>query len=188
MKKLHILTVIFLFIIGVVSAQEYTLDRSSELSISGTSSLHDWTMTAEKVQGSGEFVVDGKRITDIKNLEIIVDAESLKSGKGGMDKNAYKALNTDKYRQITFTLIECQSVRTTDNINNIKAKGKLTISGVTREVTMNTDCQVLNGRIECSGSFPLNMTDFNIEPPTAMFGTITTGEKITVNYRAVFKK
>jgi hypothetical protein len=32
------------------------------------------------------------------------------------------------------------------------------------------------------------MTDFNIEPPTALFGTLTTADKVTITYKIVLEK
>lgn len=61
-------------------------------------------------------------------------AESLKSFNTYMDKNAYKALNTDKYSNISFT---ASSIHVKPNGVTgylLTAKGKLTISGVTKDV------------------------------------------------------
>lgn len=184
----YISLVALLFISLSTYAQEYKLSKSSELEFSGTSSLHDWTMVAEDVQGQGVFLIEGDQLKNIDNFKVVIDAESLKSGKSGMDKNAYKALDTDKHRNIIFTLNDIKQIRRAGTTNKVVAEGKLTISGVTRNVTLNTDCKISGGQIVCSGALPLKMTDFKVEPPTAMFGTIKTGDDITINYTAKFIK
>lgn len=183
MKKLTF-AIILLFTIGLVNAQEYKLGEKTKLYISGTSSLHDWTMDAGKVQGQGKFVVDNNQLTDIENLKIIIDAESLKSGKSGMDKNAYKALNTNKHKQITFVVSDVKNVSN----GKITVDGKLTISGFTKNVTLTADYSVIGNKINVKGTLPVVMTEYKVDPPTAMFGTITTGDKIVVHFDAVFQQ
>src|SRR5690606_28800442 len=70
-----------------LSAQSFKLDNGqSKLTVTGTSSLHDWEEVAE--QKSGTIVLDlGAETPTIQSLSLAVEAESLKSGKSGMDKN-----------------------------------------------------------------------------------------------------
>src|SRR6056300_1104249 len=82
--------------INTAQAQEFKLsNHESELTVFGTSSLHDWHITTEQQSGNIKFVdvESGK----IESLSLSVVAESLKSGKSSMDKNTYKALETDDY-------------------------------------------------------------------------------------------
>lgn len=178
---LVILSPFFLF------SQNIELSENSEISISGTSTLHDWTMTVDEYSGTGDFITEGTRIIAINNLKVIVKAESLKSGKTGMDKNAYKALKTGKYKDIVFILDDYEMISIIGNINKIRAKGTLTVAGKSRKVSFPVSIEVnRNGIISCSGSEEMKMTDFGVEPPTAMFGTIKTGDEITVNFNAQF--
>jgi len=41
---------------------------------------------------------------------------------------------------------------------------------------------------QVKGTFSLKMTEFGIDPPTAMLGTLKTGDKITLDYTMTFKK
>jgi hypothetical protein len=34
----------------------------------------------------------------------------------------------------------------------------------------------------CKGSKKIKMTDFNVEPPSFMFGSVKTGDEITVTF------
>ncbi|MCB0855839.1 MAG: YceI family protein, partial [Bacteroidetes bacterium] len=66
-------------------------------------------------------------------------------------------------------------------------KGQLTIAGVTKTITLNADCKVSdNGQITCTGSKKIKMSDYGIDPPTAMFGTIKTGDDLTIVFSAGF--
>ena len=39
-----------------------------------------------------------------------------------------------------------------------------------------------DGQYQVSGAYPMKMTDFGIEPPTALLGTMTTGDDVTINF------
>src|SRR5690606_8343444 len=76
-------------------AQTYNLNNaSSTLKVEGTSNVHDWEIVAKEQQGKLIAEMDNGQLVKISQLDFTVKAESLKSGKSGMDKNTYKALNT----------------------------------------------------------------------------------------------
>ena len=62
---------------------------------------------------------------------------SLKSGKGGLDKNTYKALNADEHPTITFRMTS-YSAEPKDGAFAAKVGGTLTVNGVTRDVLLLT--------------------------------------------------
>ena len=68
----------------------------------------------------------------------------------------------------------------------IKCQGSLTIAGTTRQIEVEATYTVsTNGSIQCKGSKKLAMSDYNIEPPSFMFGSVTTGNDITVSFDVV---
>jgi YceI-like domain len=160
-----------------------------KLVIEGTSNLHDWDITSDKGTCSAVFEINNSGIpTGISALNFSVPAESLKSEHKAMDKNTYKALGTDKYNSISFVAASA-SIRPAGGANYLLvAKGKLTISGVAKDVVL-TATGVMNPdkSITYSGTYQLKMTDFKVDPPTAMFGTIKTGNSITVKFNLVLK-
>ena len=44
------------------------------------------------------------------------------------------------------------------------------------------------GAFSACGSYIMKMTDFGVDPPTAVFGTIKTGDEITIDYNLQLKK
>ena len=101
-QTIKMFTALLLISLGV-NAQSYQLNnRASTLFINGTSNIHDWTIEAENTSGLLITEFDDGSLEDIEQLELNVIAESLVSGKSGMDKNTYKALNTNKFKEINF--------------------------------------------------------------------------------------
>ncbi|MBU3822657.1 YceI family protein [Flavobacteriaceae bacterium XHP0103] len=181
------LAVYFLLAINLTQAQEYNLSNGeSSLTVYGTSSLHDWHVEAEKQNGKISFtnVLD----CQINTINVEIEAESLKSGKSSMDKNTYKALNTDKFKTISYQLAEVKNVTNKGNGTfSVTTMGDLTISGTKKRVTLDFTVNVSDSKIKLTGEKKIKMTDFNIEPPKALFGTITTGDDITIKFSTIFK-
>ena len=40
----------------------------------------------------------------------------------------------------------------------------------------------VDGSVQVTGSVSMKMSEFGIEPPTAMFGTLTTGDEVTIEF------
>jgi polyisoprenoid-binding protein YceI len=97
-----------------------------------------------------------------------------------MDKNAYSTLNTSLHKNIVFELL-------TSSVSEAQAscEGNLTVAGVTRKISVDATIRILPDKsFLISGTKKLKMSDFNVEAPTFMFGTVTTGDEITVSFNA----
>jgi polyisoprenoid-binding protein YceI len=178
---------------GTLHAQSvYKLTESKDiaLKLSGTSTLHNWTMNASTFTSEAQFELkpDSRQLNGIKSLNFSLAVQDLKSGESGLDKNAYKALKATTYKDIVFKLLSASVVPGKDNKYLVKAHGNLTIAGITKEVTINVNAVVNeNGAITCTGSHQLNMTDYQVKPPTFMLGAMKTGDAITLDFTLVYK-
>ena len=180
---------LMVFAIQSAQAQTYQLNNSvSTLEIDGTSNLHDWQIKAEDQQGKLTATFENGKLSQISELHFSVTVESLKSGKSGMDKNTYKALNSDKHKEISFKQINVKTVDCATNNCEVTVTGNLAISGTTKPIDITFDVKISGSQITISGTKSLKMTTFGVEPPKAMFGTITTGDAIDVKFQSVFNK
>lgn len=184
-STLFLLTLYLAFTSSIAHAQtKFQSVGGVKLIIEGTSNIHDWDMRSDKGYCSSLFdITKTGTLNGVSYINFTVPAESLKSEHKGMDKNTYKALNTEKYSNISFT---ASSVTVKPNGAAgylLTAKGRLTISGVTKDVvltangTMNADKS-----ISYNGAYKIKMTDYNVEPPSIMMGAIKTGEFVTVKF------
>lgn len=183
----------FLLMMGSIhnsTAQTFTVSNSaSTLEIDGTSNIHDWTIVAKDQKGKLEAEIVEGQLVKISQLEFTVVAESLKSGKSGMDKNTYKALNTGKYKEIVYKMgkvnnIDCVSAGSC----KITTSGTLTVAGTSKPIDITFDAKVTGDKIILTGNKTLKMTDFKIDPPKAVFGTITTGDKLEITFKTTYLK
>ena len=155
------------------------VSEKSSMRITGTSSLHDWEMEVEKFDVIGVVTE-----TQVQNLKVTVVAKSMKSGKSIMDGKAYDAVQADDYPQIIFKA-------KTLNIKGAKitGEGTLEIGGENRPIDLHADIvKNATSEMQLKGSVPVKMTDFDITPPTAMFGTLKTGDDIVIHYDILITK
>jgi hypothetical protein len=191
LKKI-LLAVGMLPILGIIALAQvnYSASNVTKLSIKGTSTLHDWEMTSKAGKCDAVFTFNpAGQITGLSSISFSTPVGDLKSGKGAMDKNAYKALKKDKFASINYVGTSA-TVTTTDKVNyTIHSKGKLTISGNTLDIELVANAKLnADKTISVEGTQKLKMKDYKVEPPSFMFGTVTTGNDITLNYALTIKR
>lgn len=157
----------------------YQLSGKPELKVFGGSTLHDWEMVATAASGKAELTIDGQNIKAIPMAEVTMKATALKSGKGQMDELAYKALKADKNPNIHFKLTSYKNL----GGNKASVTGNLTIAGTTKPITFQVLYLVKGEAVKIEGDTSFKMTDFNMTPPTAVFGTIKTEDKVKVSFK-----
>ncbi|WP_304141254.1 YceI family protein [Mesoflavibacter zeaxanthinifaciens] len=182
--KVTLLTLVtFLsFSIQIFSQSYKVSNASSDLKVYGTSSLHDWHVDAEDVKGNIQIEVTEETL-NINKLNVEIISESLKSGKKSMDKNTYKALETDKYSSIKFNYLSAKSItKVSDNTYSVEAYGNLTITGNTQKILLKFKLKTEDNKVSIVGEKSIKMTSYGVEPPTALLGTIKTGDDLTIKF------
>jgi polyisoprenoid-binding protein YceI len=183
MKTINILLIVALVFIlprSYVKAQTYT-PKAYKLSIKGTSSLHDWESTVDKLEAKGSFVIQNNALSDIQDVVVQIPVKAIKSPKGKlMDNKTWEAFNYEKHPTIKFILT---NKKIDPAKSTLTASGTLTMSGFTKPIELHILYKVLpEGELLISGSRTLRMTDFKMDPPTAMMGTIKVGDEVVVHF------
>lgn len=177
------LIVLVLTTTSLYAQDTYTIESKPVLTISGTSTLHDWDMTSNTATGKLTATDKAGKLEKITALTVEMPAESLKSGKKGLDKNAYKALKTTEHKTVKFELK--QANKTSNGTWNLK--GNFTIAGVTKEVTIVVKEISTGGKYTLSGDYNFKLTEYKVVPPTVMMGTVKTGDAVKISFAISFK-
>jgi polyisoprenoid-binding protein YceI len=183
-RQLLIVTVALLFFqVNNLVAQTFKV-KTFKMSVNGTSSMHDWESQVEKLECKSSFKIDGNVLADIKEAVVKIPVQSIKSPKGKiMDNKTYEAFNYEKYPAIVFTLASKKI-----NTSNLTAelKGSLTMAGTTKQIDLLVTYKVLpGGDLQINGSKKIKMTEYKMEPPTAMMGAIKVGDEVVIKFDIV---
>jgi polyisoprenoid-binding protein YceI len=189
LKYLLLSACTFVLITSATIINKYTLDKDYTVTIHGTSNLHDWDENVGTVTGDAIIDWNADKSFDLNGVHIKMDVHSIKSHEGsGMNNNTYKALKADANPTISFTLNQpLKSIKTNSTKNDVSMEGSLTIAGVTKPIVMKATLVMdSQSRLTIEGSYTIKMADYNVTPPTALFGTIRTGDTITLNFKGSF--
>lgn len=158
----------------------------SKISVRGTSNLHDWEVGFAKydVKFSLSNTVSGK--LSIDNVKAVFSGASVTSDNSIMTNKARSALVARNDSDIVFVSDGVENVIINDGKIAGTMKGKLELAGTSRPIAFSFSGNINGDRIHIIGSEELNMADYGIKPPTALLGTLKTGEKVTVELQLSF--
>jgi polyisoprenoid-binding protein YceI len=181
--KFFLLAVSVLAVFGFTGVQSPYSSKQSKMTVSGTSSLHEWESEVTKVEWKGALQLNGSELVEVKDVLVKIPVTGIKSSKGKiMDNKTYEAFNSDKNPVIQYKLITAK-IKGSGPDYTIATTGNLTMAGATKPVDLMVKAKVLaNGDVQLTASTKLNMKDFSMTPPTAMMGTIKVGEEVTVAF------
>ena len=184
-KRFTLALALFLLgIPGAIQAQEVAklLPDKSSITISGTSTVHDWEEQVGKFNVNLTLDFQDNKVTNIRNVDMIVHSASIESDYSLMTSKTLDALRAEKHPKIVFDMISIEKLTTLDHKFSGVLTGNLSMAGVTRRVRVEFTGSNGGNIITIKGSKEINMADFNIRPPTAMLGALKTGENVVVSF------
>jgi polyisoprenoid-binding protein YceI len=153
------------------------------MAIKGTSNLHEWESAVQTINGDLIATIEATELKQVSKVSLTIPVSSIKSGKSIMDSKTYDALKNEKFPTITFN----STTITLTATNVITAVGQLSLAGVSKPETIKGIWSVsAAGLITIKGVFKMKMTDFDIKPPTAVLGTLKTGDEVEIDFQTSF--
>jgi hypothetical protein len=153
--------------------------------VEGESTLHAWSLSASSVSVTAVASEDGAGVlaavghNGLKSLVLVLGVDSLKSNEGGgMDKNTRRALGSDKFPAIRFSM---KSYRLSGLAATVQ--GDLSIHGRTKPVTLTGLLAPEGHALTVKGSYPLLMSDYGVKPPVVMFMKAANKVKIVFGFK-----
>jgi polyisoprenoid-binding protein YceI len=180
------------FVAAAAGAQDtrVAVGPESKLWIDGTSNLHEWSCKATALDAAIDL--DAALASQIasappkalKRVHVKVPVTSLKCNHKGMDGNVYKALKADASPEISYILATFDAAPgEAKDAFTLHTVGTLKIAGVENKLEMDVAATRLpDGSVSAKGVVPIKMTDYGIQPPTAIFGRLKTGNEVKVNF------
>jgi polyisoprenoid-binding protein YceI len=169
------------------------LQEGSRMWIEGSSTVNTFMCAAARVAGEGR--IQTASLTSAPNApqsparpaaSLSIPVETFDCGKRAMNRDLYAALNSAAFPDIEFELRRAEVISELEGAGEayeLRATGHLRIAGSEREVILDLTVVALgNNRFRARGKAPLLMTDFGIEPPTALLGLVRARDRIVVHF------
>jgi YceI-like domain len=174
-----------------MSPELLLLQPESKLWVEGGSSIKAWSCKAEVVNAVVEAapnavaqVASGEK--GVRAVKVNVPSEKMDCGNGTMNEHMKKALKVSEFPAIEFKLSNYDIARGAEGVTGT-LNGSLTLGGVTKPISIPATGKSESGALRVDGSYEFKMTDFDIKPPTLMFGRIKVRETVTVKFDLLLK-
>ncbi|HEY2813616.1 MAG TPA: YceI family protein [Acidimicrobiales bacterium] len=145
------------------------------------------TATGSTNAVTGDLTIAG---TTVNTTKITVDMTKVSSDESQRDGQFRgRIMQTSQFPTATFELtqpIELGSVPANLQQVTAKATGKLTLHGVTKDVTFDVTARLNGSRLEVNGTIPVTFADYNISNPSG--GPASVGNDGQMEFLVVFDK
>ncbi len=170
------------------------------LVIEGDSNVKKWTAMGSEIHGRIELAhpvppgdLETVPLNPTPAVRVSVPVSSLE-GDGGrrMDRIMHEALDAGHHPEIVFVLHSLHRPQESPDtpVNGpsgsgplaLEARGDLTVAGTTRTVLVHVRLSDAEHGLQIEGHADLRMTDFGIDPPTALLGVLRSRDDVTVRF------
>lgn len=174
---------------NTMSYLSYSIQDESWISIAGSSNVNTFECYSNSNFTRGNIIVDanasGNSIV-FSEAKMALKISSFDCKNPILNKDLYRALGADHNPNILIELLDAQFKESQPQNPN---SGELKVSVA---ITINSKCKVVKVPIKWIrvtgsdmkfiGSHDINMTDFDITPPSPAFGLIKVSEWISINF------
>jgi polyisoprenoid-binding protein YceI len=187
-RRIYTLLLLILATQYSLAQSNFSIDNAqSTLTITGTSNVHDWEMNASGMIASIVIEKDMQEALIIADAKFTIPSKNIKSHSSIMDKKTREAIDSEKHKYIEFKLGKVDKLNITGNRIEGIAVGDLSLAGKSQTIFVPFSGFLTNDdQIIIEGTKEINLSDYNISAPTAMMGTLKTGEKVNVLFNLYF--
>ena len=159
----------------VLAQVAYTISEESTVVVNGASNKSDWSVKAEAIEGTVELA-EGVPTA----AQFVIPVAKLKSGRSLiMDRLMRGAFEADENPNIMFNMTSAAA----SEGDAFDVEGELNMAGVTKPVTIRLiRTQDEAGLYTFTGESELNMRDYEMDPPSAMFGALLTKPEVVIQF------
>jgi len=169
--------------------KRYAIIKPSRLFLKGTTNVNRFTCDCEDQFVPQELEVEvGDATSRFQNTRLGMTTRKFNCKNRKMDRDLQKALNAEEYPKIFIDLLETRY--NPEHLKNLEtgwfeleAKVNLTIAGVTKVKRIKAQARrTSENQFALKGAEAVQMSEFGIDPPTAMFGLIKVDDLITFHF------
>jgi len=155
---------------------------SGRLSFDGHATVGDFTGTTTTVTGE---MTGGESVAAVRGW-VESPVKTLDTGDGKRDKDLNKSMESNKHPAMRFELAGVTPENARTDTAAVQLHGKLTLHGVTREVTLPGRVWKDGDALRLRSDFPLDLGDYEIGGLTKLLGMLRMQEGIEVHVDLTF--
>jgi polyisoprenoid-binding protein YceI len=159
-------------------------DTGSRVWVEGTSSTRGYRCEAPSVTGAAQ--APSVRLSELAagthRGEVTIAVANLDCRNGTMNGHMRRALKADEHASIRFRATSVQVTPAAEGPAAVRMRGQLSIAGQERAVTVDGTGVEEAGGLRVSGSTRLDMTEYGVQPPRLMAGTMRVHAPVTVGF------
>ncbi len=162
---------------AVPAAAQSTVD----FTISGSSTVRNWTCNAQGIvtvtAASAGTAAPGFP-AGLQSAKVTVPLKAFTCPNDEMTQHLNEAMHSDKFSEIVFMMDKYTVAGP-----QVEASGTMTITGVTKPITVPLTVTPSATGVAVAGSTRLEFATFNIEPPTVFLGMLKVGPQIRIAFK-----
>ncbi len=186
-----------------------TAGSGSTVVLEGSSNVADWRCRATSIDAHMIIATSADHINEVIDriedgnigvwmanpsrgrfpepaFDLNIPVSTFRCGNRVMDSDMSRALKADRHRKVEFSFREMRGGVHHDldtGLYRATISGDLTLAGVTRTIDVGVSAERLTrSTFRIRATLPLQMTDFGVTPPTALFGAIRARNNLTVRF------
>lgn len=189
----HILVLFGFLILSLIAtdslrAQNLTVQKeNSSLAIEGHSNVNQFRCEANDyktiIERTSNPDQPEEEVENQLTVHISIEVDGFECGRSRMNRDLRDALKVNQHPTIDFEYISTREMSYDDSSDRytLQVTGDLTVAGTTNRIEFEINGVLLNGNlVRAKGEKLILMSDYNIEPPVALFGLIKVQEELTV--------
>lgn len=165
----------------------YQFDNTeSTMTVYGSSNVRDWTMDVTQINGSVTLGTADQELPAIQRIRVEIPIEQMVSEKDRLQRHAHEALHKEDYPTISFASSDVEVTQAEADSFSVVANGKMTIKGNTQSVELTAKgAQQSDGTLNVVGEHELELSTYDVERPSLMFGAIKVDDPIRIGFDVV---
>jgi polyisoprenoid-binding protein YceI len=155
---------------------------AGELSFDGHATVGDFTGRTTAVTGE---TAAAERLEAVRGW-VEAPVRTLQTGDRKRDRDLNKSMESERHPTMRFELTGVSPGPVTGDSASARLHGRMTLHGVTREVTLPARLVLRRGRLRLRSDFPLDLGDYEIGGLSRMMGMLRMDENIVVHVALTF--
>jgi polyisoprenoid-binding protein YceI len=154
-----------------------------DFTISGTSTVRNWTCTAQGTAvvtpAAAGTAVPGFA-TGVQTATVTVPLKTFRCPNDEMTQHLNEAMKSDKFPEIVYRLEKYEMAA-----GQPQASGTMTVTGVSQPVSFPVTLTPSDKGVQVQGNTRLEFATFNLEPPTVFLGMLKVGPQIRIGFKGL---